>query len=145
MVEANANKVILLVPNSFKSDEQGWAAKFSTENMAVSVVTSKKPTNKFCGVIIYALESDEEGSEECRNFFKNTYKNVPAFVEMKEGNHDNLMSQLTANIEKARESIKAVFCKFDKDNSGFIDKNELKMAIAETGVTMNNMDVYNMM
>jgi Ca2+-binding EF-hand superfamily protein len=48
-------------------------------------------------------------------------------------------------MEKARESIKAVFCKFDKDNSGFIDRNELKMAIAETGVTMNNMDVYNMM
>ena len=33
MVKANSNKnqIILLVPRSFKSDEQGWADKFSTE------------------------------------------------------------------------------------------------------------------
>ena len=91
MVETNTNvnKVILLVPISFKPDEQAcknWAAKFSTENMTVSVVNSKKPASKLCGVIIYALESDAEGTEECKNFFKNSYKNVPAFVEMKQGN-----------------------------------------------------------
>lgn len=54
-------------------------------------------------------------------------------------------TELCGKIAEARENIKKVFESFDKDNSGFIDRDELKQAIAQIGVEMNEMDVYNMM
>lgn len=48
-------------------------------------------------------------------------------------------------LASARSDIDKVFNEFDKDNSGGIDKAELKMVCAELGVEMGNADVNNMM
>jgi hypothetical protein len=103
MVEANSNKnqIILLVPRSFKSDEQGWADKFSTEANPVKVVTSKKPINNFAGIIVYALADDAEGSAEAAEFFTNSYKNVPAHVNMTDAGNFNT-TELCGKIAEAR-------------------------------------------
>lgn len=108
------------------------------------MVTSKKPSTNFVGIAIYALASDAEGSAECAEFFANTYKNVPANVKMTDAGSFNT-NDLVAKIGEASDSIKKVFDSFDKDKSGFIDRNELKAMIAQVGIEMNDMDVYNMM
>ena len=146
MVEAKSNKnqILLLVPVSMAADEQGWAAKFSTEANPLKVVTSKKPCNNFVGVAIYALADDAEGSAEVAEFFAHTYKNVPANVKMTDAGSFNT-AELVTKIGEASDSIKKVFDSFDKDNSGSIDRAELKAMIAQVGIEMNDMDVYNMM
>jgi len=129
MVEAaKKNQILLLVPCNMAVDEQGWSAKFSTETHNVKVVTSKKPCNNFVGIVIYALDCDAEGSAECAEFFANTYKNVPANVKMTEFGSFNT-TELVGKIGEASASIEKVFTSFDKDNSGFIDRAELKAAI----------------
>jgi len=53
--------------------------------------------------------------------------------------------ELVTKIGEASASIKTVFDSFDKDKSGSIDSSELKAMIAQVGIEMNDMDVYNMM
>jgi hypothetical protein len=141
MVETIANKnnkdqIILLVPRSFNDDEKGWAYKFSTEANPVKVVNSKNPSYSFVGIVVYAIADDAEGSAEAAEFFTNSYKNVPAHVNMTDPGSFNT-TELCGKIADARASIEQVFKGFDKDNSGTISRDELKQAIAQTGVEMN--------
>jgi Ca2+-binding EF-hand superfamily protein len=46
-------------------------------------------------------------------------------------------TELCGKIAEARASIEKVFNSFDKDNSGTINRDELKQAIAQIGVEMN--------
>lgn len=47
-------------------------------------------------------------------------------------------------MKAAKDNINKIFATFDKDKSGFIVKDELKMVCQELGVQMNDMDVENM-
>jgi Ca2+-binding EF-hand superfamily protein len=69
---------------------------------------------------------------------------VPAFVNMTDDKTFNT-TELLGKIAEAKASIEKVFKSFDKDNSGFIDREELKKAVIQIGVEMNDMDCYNMM
>jgi len=93
------------------------------------MVTSKKACNNFVGIVVYALAADKEGSDECAELLKGSYKNVPATVNMADAESFNT-TELVGKIAEASENIKKVFESFDKDNSGFIDRDELKQAIA---------------
>jgi hypothetical protein len=72
MVEATNknNTIVLLLPKGMKADEQGWAAKFSTAENPVKVITSSKNAKFITGMIIYALASDAEGTADCASVFK---------------------------------------------------------------------------
>jgi hypothetical protein len=105
MVEATKNnKIVLLLPRSMKADEQGWAAKFSTADYPVKVVTSNSYAKNCCGLIVYAVTADAEGTEECAKVLKNTYANVPAVVSMADGAAFNT-TELIGKIAEARASI----------------------------------------
>jgi hypothetical protein len=47
-------------------------------------------------------------------------------------------------VNDVKKSIKKIFDTFDKDKSGFIDKNELKGVAAELGLNMGQIDIENM-
>jgi Ni,Fe-hydrogenase III large subunit len=105
MVEATKNNtIVLLLPKSMQADEQGWAAKFSTADYPVKVTTSKNFAKNCCGLIVYAVTADDEGTEECAKVHKSTYANVPAVVSMADGAAFNT-TELIGKIAEARTSI----------------------------------------
>lgn len=117
---------------------------------------SGRASRNFNGIIVFAANNDELVS--IREGVLNQFANVPvsAFVSAEELDVAFFDSERYADLEgaivalnekhnKVLELVQAVFKTFDADNSGFIDRGELKAASEQLGAQMNENDINNMM
>ncbi|ESN90011.1 hypothetical protein HELRODRAFT_91150, partial [Helobdella robusta] len=81
--------------------------------------------------------------DECKKMIKKVDRDGNGLIDMNEF-MEMMGSRLEAPIEKSTE-FRLLFNAFDKDNSGYIDKSELKRTMKNVGMNLSKKDVDNMM
>lgn len=147
-------KILVIAPNGAMCREimSNRFAFRSSEPCIAFPGCKNPPRNKFCAII--ACYNTPLGCEQVNKMIETQFSNVPLRADVSPKGIGNAQFKEISDAEKfltiekipkAREMIKSVFCQFDKDNSGFIDKTELRVVASQLGQDMSDADIHNMM
>jgi hypothetical protein len=157
MVESkNKMSVLVVAKDLAEADKQHVAfKKLCTEcSIKSTFVGDSTVYNRFEAVVVVADDQDDldlmsDALVRYHNcpvvaFVGSDIKPDEEFTTAKVVSSEGIPAHLQSEVTKVKAQIKTIFESFDKDNSGFIDKDELKGVAAGLGLDMGNLEADNM-